>query len=178
MEANYALGLAYPSVDGVTPNTELAMVLMSDYAGRNGELTGILQYTYQKLYFEKMGYKDLASAFKAISITEMIHFDLLGGLIFALGGDPKYYSVSPNGKQNWWSGSFVDYSKGIKKILLDSIAGEQYGIRQYKKLKEYTNDDIVHAILTRIILDEEKHIEILKDLLNKYSTPQPRQINT
>lgn len=173
MQSNYTLSLAYPSVDGVMPNTELATMLMSDFAGRNGELTGISQYTYQKLYFEKMGYKDLASAFGAISVTEMIHFDLIGQLIFALGGDPKYYSVSPGGKQMWWSGSFVDYSKGITKILLDSIADEKYGIRQYQKLKEYTNDDIVHSILTRIILDEEKHIEILKDLLNKYNTPQP-----
>lgn len=174
MESNYALGLAYPSLDGVEPNTELATMLMSDYAGRNGELTGILQYTYQKLYFEKMGYQDLASAFGSIATTEMVHFDLLGGLIFALGGDPKYLSISPSGKQIWWSGNFVDYSKGITKILLDSIAGEAFCIRQYKKLKEYTNDDIVHSILTRIILDEEKHIQILRDLLNKYNTPQPR----
>ena len=112
-------------------------------------------------------YKEIADAYRGISIVEMKHLELLGGFIYELGVLPRYY-CNTNNSVKMWDGSYVDGTVDLKTSLLNSIENELKGIEQYRKHIEAIDDIYIKKALNRIILDEELHVEILDNLYQKY----------
>lgn len=151
--------LPYPDVTVERKNPLEAKKLMNDYGGRESETTAIMSYVYQS-YVLKDAYPEIAEALEQIGITEMLHHELLGRTIFNLGGFPVI-----GGRNNYWNGSFVGYSTDVKRILEWDIAGEEQAIFNYKRTIQQLTDNAVIALIERIILDEELHVDTLKALL-------------
>ena len=150
--------LPYPEVD-VTKNICDAKLLMNDYAGRDSETTAIMQYMYQYYIVDQFDH-DIAHILEEIALTEMHHHEMLGKTIVKLGGDPIISGLGP-----FWNGSYVCYTRQLKSMLQADIAGEETAIRNYTKTAICVNEKSVADLIYRIILDEEIHIQKLKQIL-------------
>lgn len=167
MEINpLKVDLPYPSSDDLKKDLNAARIISPAYAGINiSECNAVFQYTYHHLYFEELSMPDYAYALESISITEMIHFEILGQMLLKLGVDP-IFSTNPPGR-NFYNTSQIAYSKTPVKMLMDDISAEMAAINDYQSMIRRLNNEQVAAVLQRIVLDEMLHLEEFKRLLNK-----------
>lgn len=162
--AQFAVDLPYPQVRVTKPNRRWATVVSGAFAGKGSEATAIAQYGVHR--FHLTAYPEASEAYIYIASVEMIHWHLLGSLIRDLGINPRLFSCETGA---WWSGSFPEYAQSFGDIIAADIRGEQGAIAHYRRMIAAIGDADIQALFRRIILDEEKHIEILKSLYARYA---------
>lgn len=155
------LDVPYPEVAVEGRNISYAALLTNDLAGQVSEMTAVTQYVYQHMITMN---ERISETLMCISIVEMKHLEMIGEMIFDLGGNPEYAVRTGRGSY-FWNARYVDYDQDPKRYLKINIAGEQAAIANYRKRIEQINDQYVRAVLERIILDEKYHIDIFGDLL-------------
>jgi bacterioferritin len=160
----YKVDLPYPEVKVEKPNIEYAKILSNDYAGKVSEETAINLYSFQHFALDDEYYTKIL---KNISIVEMKHLELLGETIKLLGLEPVFmsYNKEKNGLVPWKS-SYIDYKTNLEDVLKIDIEAEEKAIENYRKSISLINDKYIKKLLERIIMDEELHLNIFKDLLN------------
>lgn len=163
-----ACDLPYPSTDDLTVDIRSGQIISFAYATLKSELTAILQYIYHHFYMGTYNEED-ANVLMGIALAEMHHLDILGEAMLKLGVDPKYIQC-PNTK-NYFNTSTVSQSTTPQKMLMDDIQGEMEAIATYKKMLFVLQNEQVAAIIQRIIMDEQLHLETLKTMLEKYTCP-------
>ncbi|MBC2581648.1 ferritin-like domain-containing protein [Clostridium sp. DJ247] len=161
--SNYRVNKPYPIVDIPRENLYFANILMDDYCSVISEYTAISQYIYAHIISDET---ELSDDFLGISMVEMQHLQLLGDVIKQLGGNPVFRS----GNGLVWNSNLVPYSNSTRNRLRLAIKSEQRSIDQYNAHISKINDADIQILLKRIILDEELHIQILKDHLDKYKS--------
>ena len=157
--SKYASELPYPEIE-VEQNVAESKLLMPVYSGSSGELTAVLTYCFQLYITPKC--PDIQEALEGIAVTEMRHHELLGKTIYKLGGYPIM------GARTYWNGSFANYTLDPKRYLRENILAEQNAIMNYERTILNLSTDSVKMLLERIILDEEIHIKIFKQLLKDH----------
>lgn len=160
-----ALDLPYPNTDGLECDERSATIISPAYAGLYGELTATLQYRYHSLYFSSYERQDTAGILDGISIAEMRHLHILGGLILKLGLSPVYATIIPGGRI--YAPEKVVYGKDPQNMLMDDINGELRAIADYDRILAELKNERVAAIIKRIKLDEELHVKVLREELKK-----------
>ena len=158
--------LPYPSTDTLTHDVRSGQIISFAYATLQSELTATLQYIYHHFYFDKIEEND-GETLLAIAKAEMMHLDILGTAMLALGVSPRYVQV-PN-SNIFYNTSTVSCSITPQKMLMDDIQGEMNTIANYQKMLFILKNEQVEAIIQRIILDEQLHLEKLKEMLKKYA---------
>ena len=148
----------YPSVKDLTCDPRTARILTSAYASSCGELNAVLQYIYQSFVFNHAGEEQTAELLKSIAIAEMIHIDLLGNALINLGAQP-IYTFQPPVPFNFYSTKFVAYSVRFVEMMEDDIIAEKHAISDYKKMLGKLKDERVSQLISRIIEDEQLHLE-------------------
>lgn len=167
MDKPLTVNLPYPSISQITEDRRSAEIIAPAYAGRHGELNAILQYVYHHYFFADDGIDETADILIAISVAEMKHLEILGETLLKLGTDPVY-TVRPPYKCDFYSGGFVSYSKTARKMLLDDISGEMLAVREYEAMLNVLTNEDVAAVIARIKLDEELHIKVLREQLERF----------
>lgn len=162
------LDVPYPKIEISKKDTAFAYKLFKVYSGNISELTAIMQYSFQSFYLNN--YKDLSKIIENISKVEMHHLEILAKLILALGLTPYYVTYCCGNRANPWSADFADYTLDYRNMLITDINSEVTAIKDYNELINETNDPNVKEILRRIIMDEERHIEIFRELLRQYDS--------
>ena len=152
----FASELPYPEVH-VEENLAEAKLLMPSYAGVGSELTAIMTYSFQSFISPEGA--ELSRALAGIARTEMKHFELLGRTVYKLGGYPIM------GARTYHNGSMVNYTLAPHKYLTQDISAEEAAIVGYERTLLNLHSESVKLLIERIILDEELHINILKELL-------------
>lgn len=160
---NYRVNEPYPKVTLAAPNQRYGKIVSDGYAGRGSETTAIMQYEVHRLCLPER--PDLLRAYKYIAITEMTHWELLGNLVRQLGLSPRLIAYDTC---TYWSGAFPASACTLDEILLTDIDGEYDAIAHYNRMIREISEPQIQALFQRIILDEEKHIEILTRLYQKY----------
>lgn len=152
----------YPEIRVMAENPRYAKLLMDAYAdGGKSEFTAIGQYMHHHFTIEN---KEIADMELCISLVEMKHLEMLGELIRALGGNPKYRRAN----KMWWSGGEVSYGDTpCLKLKLD-IESEYAAIEGYELLLSEIKDKYIQEIILRIIEDEKVHLRIFTGLLDKF----------
>lgn len=166
MPTEIRLSLPYPSIEGIGEDYRSAAIISPAYAGMHGELTAILQYVYHSFYFEKAGMAETADIMIGIAICEMKHLDILGSLILELGIQPIFTALPPR-RCNFYNTAAVSYSQTPQKMLMDDITGELTPIEEYTQMLGQLSDERVGAVISRIRLDEELHVKVLQEQLEK-----------
>lgn len=161
----FAYDAPYPEPKVEEPNRHYAEILLDDYAGYASEFTAIALYSYQH-FISDVKHRDFADLIIGIAQVEMKHLDLLGTTIYLLGALPKYRGSYTTYGQ-YWNGYFVNYDKDLKDMIKIDIQSEKEAIKNYKRHIEMIDDRYIKKLLERIILDEEKHIKLLKDYLDR-----------
>lgn len=134
-------------------------MLYNDFSGQDGELTAITQYIYE--HIELNNRPDISNILLKIAIEEMKHIKILGEIIKKLGGKPIYV----NSEKEYWTSENVKYNFcNLDEMLEHNIKSEEIAIKGYKRAIRYTNNMYLKKIFERIILDEQKHIEIFENL--------------
>jgi bacterioferritin len=167
MEAKhiYKSDLPYPEISCQDKNKSYVNLIQVNYAGAISELTATNQYIYHSLAISEK-FKDVAHCLKHIAMVEMEHLEILGKLIIALGGNPRF-EINKGGRELEWSPKFIEYGSNLASMLRENIDGEKAAIRQYKSTISLIKDDNITKILERIIVDEEIHIQTLGLLYNE-----------
>ena len=161
------LDIPYPEVRVEEENSYYADLLSQDYAGGVSETTASLLYSYQHFNTFKDN-KEFSEIIEEISITEMTHLELLGKTIKLLGKEPIYKTCNAITEECvMWSATNVNYDDNIKDMLRTNIRGEKAAIKNYSEHKRLIKDKYIKELLSRIILDEKRHIEIFEMLLEK-----------
>ena len=158
--------LPYPSTDTLTKDVRSGQIISFAYATLHGEITATLQYVYHHFYFGEID-EQIAEILMSIAEAEMIHINILGKAMLKLGVTPRYVQM-PN-SNNFYNTSAVSCSKTPQKMIMDDIQGELNAIADYQKMLFVLKNEQVEAIIQRIILDEQLHLEKLKELLSKYA---------
>ncbi len=167
-DLNPIVNVAYPKIEVSRKDPLFAYKLLHTYAGNISELTAITQYSFQSFYLNE--YKDLSNILEQISETEMRHLKILAKLILALGLTPYYVTYGCGNTPIPWNADNVDYTTDYRDMLLSNVNSEVSAIRDYNRLINETNDPNIRNILKRIIMDEERHVEIFSELLRQYDS--------
>ena len=157
----------YPPIAVNGKNPSYMRMLLFDYAGRNSEFTASNQYIYGSLIL-KNEYPEVSDVLLHIAIVEMHHLSLLGQIIIKLGGNPEFATVNTRGSQMFWDSGYVDYSRSIKKILLENLECERRAIAEYERHACMIKDEGIANMLKKIISDEQLHEKILIALYEEY----------
>ncbi|MCC0694770.1 ferritin-like domain-containing protein [Clostridioides sp. ES-S-0048-02] len=162
----YSSDEPYPEIKVLGPNKYYAELLMDDYSGVASEFTSVTQYLYHDFDLDE-NYRELSEMWINISITEMLHMEILAKTIRLLGGNPIYRgSTSSCGA--YWNGGFVFYGDSICSRLKSDLNLEYVAIENYYKDISIIEDPYIKAILNRIILDEKVHVGLFKKAIEKY----------
>lgn len=164
----YIVNLPYPEPRIERQDVQYANILLQDYAGAVSEFTAINLYSYQHFVSEGE-YEDYAEVIGKVSMAEMKHLELLGETIKMLGIKPIYIdSACPQGKL--WTPCYVNFTVYIKEMLLEDIKAEMKAIDNYKYHITIIKDKYITELLKRIILDEELHLKLFRELYEKYTS--------
>lgn len=162
----YSIDLPYPEIKVKEKNPKYIDLILLNYSSAISEFDAIAQYTYHQIALTYTN-KEISDTLCGISIVEMHHLEMLGKIIILLGGEPGYWIN--NKKKNYWSGKLVNYDlSSINNILTTDIQDEKAAIEQYKATIAQIDDKYINAVLKRIILDEEFHVQLLVNLHTKY----------
>ena len=149
----------YPSVDAAPADPKTVAIIKQNRSGAAGELTAIAQYIFQN---NRTDEENFANGILQIALVEMMHLDMLGDAIQALGGKPTF----DDGKYYWQAGA-VNYADKLPGMLRANIEDEQTAIKNYEQSVADTPNEQVKALFRRIITDEQLHIVYFTDLLAK-----------
>ena len=133
------------------------------YAGRDGELTAILQYVYQGILLDGCGKGEEAKKLLHIAVEEMRHLEMIGALLVKFGVPPVFTACPPY-PVGYYSASNVDYVKPYPQMLAADIAAEQEAIACYTRALEAISDPEMRAVIEKIRGEEERHLAILKEM--------------
>lgn len=160
-ECNYEVDLPYPPVRVDRPNLIYAQEMLSNMAEVVSEMSDVARYFYIAVVTEKQ-YSSISACFHHISIVEMHHLNIFAQLAWLLGEDPRLWSGRT--RKRWWSPSFIGYPRELCALIAESIQAEEEAIAKYAKQAFIIRDMNIVAILNRIIIDEERHLEIFKEM--------------
>ena len=159
--------LPYPTTDDICQDALSLKILSPAYASPNGELNAILQYVYHSFFFDRAEYTDYHDILMRIAVAEMMHLELLGETILALGASP-IYTRYPSSVFDFYSTKYVAYSCSLKNMLEDDIIGERRAIISYENMLKRLRNVKVSEIVSRILLDEKLHLETLEKMYKDF----------
>ncbi len=160
------LDLPYPSLKDLSTDVRSGNIISFGYATLKGEVAAVLQYIYHRFYFDRIDKED-ADALFSIALAEMHHVDILGKTMLRLGVSPRFVQC-PN-TYAYFNSSQVSRATSPVKMLMDDVQSEMDAIADYQKMLFALKNENVAAIVQRIVLDEQLHLETFKKLLEKYS---------
>ena len=164
--------LPYPTLNNLTTDVKSGQIISFAYATQKGELTAILQYLYHQVFMQNFSEKHADTLFM-IALAEMKHLHILAQAMEKLGIAPRYVQY-PNSKI-YYDTACVSQSVTPQKMIMDDIQVELNAIAEYNKMLFVLKNEEVQAIISRIILDEQLHLETLKQMLESLAPPNTQQ---
>ena len=149
----------YPEIVGASDCKKTVNILKNLATSRHGELTAILQYTYQSVVADKF-MDNISDILEEISIVEMMHLEMLMHAIVDFGGQPKY----EDGQGQVFNSLNINYSMKLKEMLDNNINAEMMAIEQYRHAIDMVSNASLKNLFARIIEDENRHIEVFKEI--------------
>lgn len=159
----FASSEKWPPLKIERPNPHYAAEMLSNIGSCNSEMSAVSLYLYNNIILtdENLEY---AKIFHKIAIVEMHHWQIYAQLARMLGADPRLWSVQ-NNRLTYWSPSCINYPQQLRPLLENSLQGEQDAILKYHRQADTIKDAYIVDLINRIILDEEVHVEIFKEML-------------
>lgn len=156
----------FPTTDGIERDAHALAIISPAYASAKGELNAILQYMYHYFNFDRQDYREYAKDIEGIAIAEMLHLELLGKTVLALGACPIYCQNPPTA-YNFYTTKYVMYSRNLIQMMEDDVLAEKHTIEMYKGMLRRLKNKGVEEIISRILKDEYLHLEKFKEILCK-----------
>lgn len=155
------------ALDDVKEDCNALRIISPAYAGRNGELTAILQYVYQSIVFGELGNPETAKTLVSVAVDEMRHLELLGTAIVKLGAPPMFTACPPY-PVGYYSAANVNYARAPRQMICADICAEENTVAEYERMLCTLKNPPVSALISRILSDEKRHLQILQELLSQF----------
>lgn len=156
----------YPSLEEIGEDFAALRLISPAYAGRDGELTAVLQYVYQSVIFSEEGRGEFARALIEIAVNEMHHLEVLATMIAKLGAPPVFTACPPY-PVGYYSAACVNYTKNPRQMICADICAEENAISCYETILCRIKNAPVAAVVSRILEDEKEHLKKFNALLAK-----------
>lgn len=156
----------YPPIAVEEANPRVCRLLEADFSSAFSEMTSVSQYLYHSWCLQAC-HPEVSQTLECISIVEMRHMDLLAQLILLLGGDPCYRAENRCARRVPWTAAMVSGGEDLRRMLLADILLEETAIEHYRRQCAVIRDHLVLAIIERIILDEEVHLDLFRHFLTQ-----------
>lgn len=166
-DCDILIDLPYPPIQTECQQPEYAYAILSNIGSCNSEMSAVSLYFYNSIILNPE-FANLAQCFHKISIVEMHHLQIFATLSFQMGLDPRLWSLK-NRRSSYWTPACNNYPREICNVLENSIKAENAAIQKYSRQAELICDENIVEILNRIILDEQRHIEIFQTALDNLS---------
>ena len=163
--------LPYPAVTVTSADIRYTAMLSDAYAGKGSETTAASQYRAHRVLLKD--FPELYENYKILAVTETLHQELLGSIVWQLGTIPKLCSCAT---KQFWSGSFIHYRCQLLPILKSDAQEERNAIAHYHLLIACIPNESMQALFKRILLDEERHLAYLEAAIQYYSS-KPALLN-
>jgi len=137
------------------PDPSLAKQLLEHYAGKDGELTQVVQYLNHQVNIDNRYLRELLGL---ITAEELAHMETLAAMIIKLGGEVQKLS-GPDDLP--WSLNYVSQFTEPEKILKANAAMEKRARLSYEKHASMTRDPGVRRLLTFLAQREYLHQRLL-----------------
>lgn len=134
------------------------------YAGRDGELTAVLQYVYQSVVLGELGMGETGKQVLSVAVDEMRHLETLATVIAKLGAVPVYTACPPY-PVGYYSATCVNYAREPRKMLCADVCAEENAIEGYERILCRLKNPPVAAVIARILEDEKRHLAKFNELL-------------
>ncbi len=151
----------YPEVKDLKGNSNDIRLLAKAYSSCGSETTAVLQYAFQ--HYMLPG--EIGDIIGKISLTEMIHHELLGKAIVAMGGVPYL----TNGFGGDYTTKCVYEGRDIKDMLTQNIKDEKAAVEYYESIKDKLSNSRLTKLIERIMADELVHIDVFNKLMDYVS---------
>ncbi len=155
----------YPPIQVREASPICVRAMLSQLGGSASEMSTIAQYFYNSTVLAAKSPKT-AEYFHRIAVVEMHHLSVFAQLVCLLGGDPRLWSYR-EGRSVYWSPGALFYTSDPVALLNRAIMGENRTITEYRRLAGELPDPHIRALLERLILDEEQHVLIFRQLLKE-----------
>ncbi len=156
-----AADLPYPPVAVDGRNPAYARAMLDNIGGSNSEMSAISLYIYNNL--RSAHTPDIALTFHKVGIVEMRHLEIFGKLACMLGEDPRLWTQH-GCKKAYWTPGYNQYPVHFPEMMQNVIASENAAIQKYQYQASNIKDPNITALLSRIILDEQLHVQIFEQL--------------
>lgn len=160
-ECDYKMDLPYPPIRVEEANCTYGSEMLSNMADVISEISDVTRYFYNSVVM-KQNFPSFSTCYHHISIVEMHHLNMFAELALLLGEDPRLWCG--RNQKTWWSPSYLTYPNEAGRLIMDSIEAERAAINKYSCQANTIKDENIVAVLNRIILDEERHIEIFSEM--------------
>lgn len=155
----------YPPVQSEGINRAWAAAMLDNQSGIHSEMSAVSLYFYDHLLTASI--PEVAKVFHHISVVEMHHLEIFGTLALQMGETPQLWTQKGQ-RHVYWSPGYNYYTTNLRGILEQAITSEETAAKKYSQQTTWIQDYNVVENLNRIILDEQLHIHIFKELYRKY----------
>lgn len=166
-EFNYLISgmskIPYPELVGVEPDYSFGRMVYDSFAGGKSEFSTIATYIFE--FLTNGDKEDVVMALSWIARQEMKHLELLGNILVSLSLEPYYMSTYGN---MWCSNNVKTDFSSFEEMMNYNISSEKEAIAEYEHLIHICKNESIKNILSRIIMDEENHVQIFEMLKKKY----------
>ena len=159
------IDLPYPPIQTDCRRKDYAYEMLSNVGAGNSEMSAVSLYFYNSLVLDPE-YGEFAQCFHNISIAEMHHLHIYASLASQMGLDPRLWCMQAQGPR-YWTPAYNQYPRRVRELIEYSIRGEEDAIQKYTKQSQTICDENIVAILKRIILDEQHHLQLFHEMLAK-----------
>lgn len=129
------------------------------------ELQVIAAYIYRSVMTEE-SVPHVSGMFDALANEEIWHFRRLGELILALGGNPVLRTTVRVDPLELCEDVPSRLQTVLPRCLRESIREQQSLVDRYETLVGKTSDRVVRSVLAEFIADEQRHIALLRNMLD------------
>lgn len=148
-------------LESVGEDIKTLRIVTRAYAGREGELTSVLQYVFQSVVLSQRGETELASLLQQIAADEMRHLQIVGSLITRLGA-PPVFTANPPYPVGYYSASCVNYARGTEEMLAADLAAEENSVKAYASMLEEMENPAAAEVVLAIMREEREHLRLLR----------------
>jgi len=143
----------------LTQDPRYAALLLPAY---RETLAAIASYTYRSLLTQTCA-EELSALFDHLATSALRHFQAIGDLIVALGGNPILYTrVAPDAER-----AAPSRDVPLPCVLLEEgIREEQAAIDRMETLMGKTDDRVVRSIVCRLVSEKQASLRCLTQMRN------------
>lgn len=154
----------YPVPTALVPCNDDARLLFTLYSGKHSCVTAAMQYSFQSSILQE-DHAEMADSLCKFSQEELCHARVLGRVIHALGGNPRF--IQPDKQQFWHAGLLCyQYDPGI--FLITDLRFKLNAVDELLAAADRVKNQNLRPLLEQLAVENENQAKQLQLIIRGY----------